>query len=933
MKTTHKNLLLVSIILLLCTLSFGVLAEDDVLGVSGSCGINATFFADAETGILTISGTGSVTTLPSFTPTKPITEVVIEEGITAIDSAIFSNLLPFTFTPTKLSIPSTVTSIAPRAFQYCSTLTEIIVDDANTTFSAEDCVIFNKDKTTLHQYVDLANRTSYAVPAHVTSVKANAFSMCEILLSLSVDEENASLSTEEFIFFNKDKTKLVAYNDRSSRTTYTTPQSVIVIGSSSFADSENLVNITITTSETVVFPYAFKNCYLLESITLPKKVSIHRSAFLGCPLTDIYYMGTQREWEELSIWDKLCDYDLSLSYVKISFLEVEGTCGDNLTWRLTSEGILKISGNGEMFNYSFGKAPWHNLQFSTVIIDDGVTSIGNYAFYNCLALETITLPTSISSVDNSSFYGCTSLTDVYFLGDEFTWHSLPFTNSIIRSANTTFAVVDNYIAQGSCGKNLGWALDKDGTLTIKGSGKMDDWIFVNESAPWSDYSAQILNIKIEEGVTNIGAKAFPKCSSLTSVFLPASLTTIGNDAFSNCENLNKINFPEGLTSIDQSAFNYCHSLTDITLPQTINSIGYNAFRYCSGLTEIHLPDSPILINNYAFTLCSGLTEISIPSGSSIGVGAFLDCSNLSKVFIPDDIVFIGGGAFSGCVNLSDFQLSENNQKYSLQDNVIFSKDKKTLSCFLPIAENNYTIPDNVTSIEPYAFLESDLVFVTIPESISVIPFAAFARCYKLTRVNVHDKITSIENSAFQYCIKLSTFVLPNAITIIESGVFSGCSSLRDITIPISVKTIENNAFSGCNKLTVITYNGEEENWNTIDIGNQSSPFLSATVLYRSSTTPFVILSPHYSTVLSIEVFLPIGLEEKDGILLFGVYKGEKPICFTSNWKVIYNSRKWGTLIFFDEALNPGEYSVKVFYWSDFNSISPLCAPAETTFSL
>ena len=143
------------------------------------------------------------------------------------------------------------------------------------------------------------------------------------------------------------------------------------------------------------------------------------------------------------------------------------------------------------------------------------------------------------------------------------------------------------IASGTCGYNLTWTLDDEGTLTISGTGEMYNFNTSDQWAPWRSYAFQINRVKVNEGVTSIGYNAFFSCDSLTSVEFPESLTSIGNVAFYSCDSLTSVDLSNtGVTSIEYCAFQQCHSLTSVTFPDSLTSIRYSAFFSCDSLTSV-----------------------------------------------------------------------------------------------------------------------------------------------------------------------------------------------------------------------------------------------------------------------------------------------------------------------------------------------------------
>ena len=237
---------------------------------------------------------------------------------------------------------------------------------------------------------------------------------------------------------------------------------------------------------------------------------------------------------------------------------------------------------------------------------------------------------------------------------------------------------ETIVASGTCGDNLTWKLDDEGTLTISGKGAMTEWVN-SDSAPWKTYSNTINKVVIQPGVTSIGGHAFSKCKNLTSITIPEGVTSIGSDAFSGCSSLTSITIPEGVTSIGWYAFQGCSSLTSITIPEGVTSIGKNEFSGCKNLTSITIPEGVTIIEAEAFRGCSSLTSITIPEGvTNIGENAFRGCSSLTSITIPKGVTSIEWGTFRGCSSLKSI-----------------------------------TIPERVTSIGEYAFYACDgLIDVT-----------------------------------------------------------------------------------------------------------------------------------------------------------------------------------------------------------------------------
>ena len=214
---------------------------------------------------------------------------------------------------------------------------------------------------------------------------------------------------------------------------------------------------------------------------------------------------------------------------------------------------------------------------------------------------------------------------------------------------TSAAIVDS----GTCGENVTWTLDDNGTLTISGTGDMTDYdLNGNSYAPWFDNRSGIYAVIIENGVTSIGDYTFYGCA-LTSVNIPASVTSIGRSAFSYCGPLTSITIPDSVTTIGNNAFAFSGQLTNVTIGKRVTSIGDGAFSYC-GLTSVTIPDGVTSIGYGAFTFNPDLTSATIPdSVTSIGDWAFSECMSLTSITIPRGVTSIGEGTFDSCISLTD----------------------------------------------------------------------------------------------------------------------------------------------------------------------------------------------------------------------------------------------------------------------------------------
>lgn len=458
-------------------------------------------------------------------------------------------------------------------------------------------------------------------------------------------------------------------------------------------------------------------------------------------------------------------------------------------------------------------------------------------------------------------------------------------------------------ASGTCGANLTWSLDSAGTLTISGTGAMEDYYIdvydlsgtVSSKikyAPWHSQCSSIKTVYIGDEVTSIGDWAFYECDKLTEIVIPDGVIRIGVGSFYNCKNIISItlpdkirsipenaftycssliafNIPYGVTCIDKEAFASCSNLISIVIPNTVTDIGNRAFNYCSSLVSVSIPNSVTSIKNFAFAQCSNLRNISIPSSvSSIGRGAFSGCQSLISIVIPDEVTLIEAMLFSGCSSLTHIELP--NILTSIGERAF--QDCRNLSAI--------TIPDSVTIIGSDAFRNCEsLTCIEIPKSTTKIDSSAFSRCSNLTTVVFSGNISCINSSAFYDCkkltsvfvtnirswcniafeydtsnplyyaknlylngVKLETLEIPSGVQVIKEHAFVNAECLTAVSIPKSVIGIAAGAFAGCTNIQRVYYEGSKADWEGLPISADNDALKKADIYYNA--TP----SDYYCTV-------------------------------------------------------------------------------------
>ena len=481
----------------------------------------------------------------------------------------------------------------------------------------------------------------------------------------------------------------------------------------------------------------------------------------------------------------LLSIGLSILLVSSALAEPSGVDG-NITWSISDEGVLTISGSGPMKDYFYDDdcyrygyshtgqtmdpAPWFGYEYSKINIVEGVTSIGSYAFSFSPATH-ITIPDSVSHIGSYAFYSYGYFQEIH-----------------ISSLGSWLTInCDDDYSRPNRIHNCQLFLNNIELTSIEipnGITSIPDHAF--------DGFYKITSITIPDSVTSIGNFAFTNCNGLHSLTIPNKVTKLGDDCFSytglqsitvpesvtsigrgifgGCWLLETINFQNHITSINDGMFLGCESLENFIIPESVNSIGEFAFSNCD-LTNITIPDSVTTIGRGAFCTCTSLSSIIIgKSVTSIGEEAFENCSSLTSVTIPNSVTSIGKWAFCGCSGLT-----------------------------------SVTIPDSVTSIGDniFYYCSSDPIIKVFPDSYALeyaiennIPYEITFDLEGLNILYLPSDLKTIETESFSG-LACEAVIIPDGCKTIGDKAFENCTELLYVYIPSSVTTIGDNAFNGC----------------------------------------------------------------------------------------------------------------------------------------
>ena len=298
-----------------------------------------------------------------------------------------------------------------------------------------------------------------------------------------------------------------------------------------------------------------------------------------------------------------------------------GTCGDNLKWELRDNGVLTISGTGEMYSYSHideinTNVPWNSYRdkINKVIIKDGATSIGDNAFQSLSNLTEVTIPNGVTKIGGWAFSGCISLPRVIIPDSVTSIGTMAFNYCICLAEISIPASVTSIgdRAFADCG-NLRKIVVEEGNPRYDSRNNCNALIETETNKLVRGCNKST----IPEGVTIIGGDAFSHCSELMGVVIPDSVTTIEDYAFHGCSNLTSFVVPDSVTSIAEGLLSECYGLKSVIIHDRVTSIGDFAFYNCRSLDSVTIPDSVNSLGTYLFNYKDPLTIVYTVPGSYV----------------------------------------------------------------------------------------------------------------------------------------------------------------------------------------------------------------------------------------------------------------------------------------------------------------------------
>ncbi len=875
----------------------------------GMCGDYVYYELYYDIGVLVIYGEGSTNnyyssaSAPWYRSRSHIKTIIIESGVTTIGMYLFEYCTALT----SIIIPDSVTSIGEGAFYDCDLL-------SNVNYTGDELEWSNISIESYNSWLTSANiQYNYSDCEHEWTLSDTILPTCVIegatvyICSVCGDEKAELISALGHDYGESSVTKEVTCTEDGiiTRTCQRENCDGIIIDESdslpscteaSYVNSMNKTftysypgadSLTISFSSDSYLESGYDKIYIYEGNTATGdyygpytgslsdvSVTVNSDSFTIKMTTDgsVVYYGFEVASVEIKMTGKAKAVEiidaLGHTYPENAgtasvicevcgeevwgkFANESGQCGDNVFYQLYYDtGALVIYGEGSMYGYSSSSQPWTKSYVKSVIICEGVTCIGQYAFYNT-PLTSVSIASTVTDIYTYAFYS-TALTQIEIPSNVKTIYHHAFANCTNLSEVTLneglqvigySAFANTAIEEITIPKSV-WLLAFD----YYSNDDQTSACFATGTDASAFYNSKLKKVIYSEGETIIDLYSFKNCkyleevvipdtvttiqgnafygTALTSIEIPSSVKTIYSDAFAKCTNLQAIEIPSSVKTIYPNAFANCTSLSEVTLNEGLAVIGYSAFAN-TAIEEITIPKSVWMLNFSSYsndeqTKANGsiyndasafynskLKKATFAEGSTqVHKYAFYNCPEFAEVILPETVTSIGSYAFAGTaisdinflasiseINSNAFYNCKNLQTLEIPSNVKTIYHDAFANC---TSLSEVTLNEGLAVIGYSAFANTAIEEITIPKSVWMLNFSSYSNDEQ-TKANGN---TNNYASAF-YNSKLKKVVYSEGETRIDLYSFKNCTYLEEVVIPDTVTTIQNNAFEGCTALTSI----------------------------------------------------------------------------------------------------------------------------------
>jgi len=478
-----------------------------------------------------------------------------------------------------------------------------------------------------------------------------------------------------------------------------------------------------------------------------------------------------------------------LFYTGIVYSQQSGEDG-TITWELV-DGMLTISGDGPMPDYYGKLTPWnaHKEMITSIVIGEGVTSIGSSAFHTCYNITSVILCSTLTAIGINAFALCENLLSITIPASVTSIGEGVFSGCYALTSITVEASNPNYISEDGVLFNNTKTTLLVFPCGIKGSYVIPETVNTIGNGAF-EMSSRLTSVIIPQSVLSIGNYAFYR-SGITSLSIPSSVTSIGDNALAGCSNMTSISVdtanPE-YVSEDGILFNKDTTTLvafpsgrwgDYTIPESVDTIGTAAFWECK-LSSVTIPNSVLSIGIMAFRLSGNLKSITIPSSvKSIGYFAFLDCG-LTSVIIFSPETEIGGGAFDGCGELSEI-VNYSPTPHVLPPNGYFKvfTDAIFPSCILRVPAASVESYRNAETWKMFYHIKAieeklkidikEMYLLTDATTVVTATIADELKLYDVVWSSTQPEVATVDNNGKVKSLKTGTTVITASVDIYEAG--------------------------------------------------------------------------------------------------------------------------------------------------------------------
>lgn len=404
------------------------------------------------------------------------------------------------------------------------------------------------------------------------------------------------------------------------------------------------------------------------------------------------------------------------------------------------EQSLTLSGAGAIPDYPIAETPWQEFrdEIKSIVLEEGVTRIGDYAFYDCTALTSVEIPEGVTQIGESAFSCCQSLESVTIPG------------SVTEIGEGAFESCDSMMAlELTSGLKRVGAFAFSECFSLRAL-DLPDTVERIERSAFTGTALQ--KLVIPSNVQEIGDNAFNGCIRLSSLTLSEGIRVIEELAFSNCSDLTKVLIPASVERLGEGVFADCLSMTKIAVaPESEHFVVQDNILYSKDMStllhypsgkeeqEFTLPEEVRKIAGLAFASNYYLTDVSLGDYlEEVGSYAFARCYGLTYMYLPPQTTRLGVSPFHDCTVLQEIEVDLDNPCYSSLRGIIYNEEQTQLIQYpAGLYEDFYKVPDTVQEIAEYACYDAQhLEVLKIPAGVRKIGDLAFAFCDKLREVEL-----------------------------------------------------------------------------------------------------------------------------------------------------------------------------------------------------